>query len=155
VSGLHHQGMRVTDLERAVRFYVGALGARPLTRPVELNGRGAEQAMDGPPGTRFRLCFVGFADGSGIELFEFPPGTPSGPPPGRLPHLGIEVDDVDAALERVERFGGARLWPAPGRWGKVRVVYVADPDGTVLELLDGPLAMVAEQTVTLFPEAAL
>jgi lactoylglutathione lyase len=146
---LQHQGLRVADLDRALAFYTEALGATVLARPFEMAGPGAAQALDGPADTRFRLGIVGFGGGTGIELFE----TGGAPPAGRLPHLALQVDDLDAALERVERGGGARLWDAPGAWGSVRVVFVRDPDGNVLELLDGPLSAVADEAVRMYPEA--
>ncbi|MEV5848561.1 VOC family protein [Streptomyces sp. NPDC051985] len=147
--GLHHVGLRVTDLDRSTAFYQ-ALGGEILTAPFELSGRGAALAMTAPPSTRIRIALLGFRDGGGVELFDFGAGDqPSwlaGSLPSRdarLPHVGIQVDDVDDALERAERAGGARLWPRPSFWGTVRVVYLRDPDGNVVELLDGPLTEVA------------
>ncbi|MCE3551657.1 VOC family protein [Pseudonocardia sp. RS11V-5] len=148
-GGLHHLGVRVADLDRATAFY-RALGAVPLAEPLTLGGRAAGLAMNAPRGTSVRIALLGFPDGSGVELFEFDPDPEwCGPidAAARLPHLGIRVDDVDAALAAAEAAGGRRLWPEPSHWGSVRVVYLCDPDGTVLELLDGPLVDVAKVIV--------
>ena len=73
---------------------------------------------------------------------------------GRLPHFGLQVDDVAAALEQVERAGGRRMFERVERWGRARVVYVADPDGNVIELLDAPVETIAEEAIRMFPDAA-
>ena len=57
-----------------------------------------------------------------------------------LSHFGIRVDDLDAAIERVERFGGTA--PLENRhvneqYGS-RVARVLDPDGVRMELLEMP-----------------
>ncbi|OLS99561.1 hypothetical protein BJF90_08750 [Pseudonocardia sp. CNS-004] len=145
--GLHHVGLGVADLDRATSFY-RQLGAEVLAPPLALGGRGAALAMAASPEIQVRIALLAFPDGGGVELFEF--GGPTRPDwleephaDARLPHLGIQVDDVDAALDRAERAGGARLWPKPSNWGPVRVVYLHDPDKNVVELLDGPLSAVA------------
>ena len=50
--------------------------------------------------------------------------------------------------------GGHRLFDHVERFGRARVIYVADPDGNVIELLDSPLATIAAETIRMFPEAA-
>ncbi|HET6507039.1 MAG TPA: VOC family protein [Baekduia sp.] len=154
---LHHQGLQVSDIDRAGAFYVDALGGEWLARPVTFEGAGAEQAM-GHDGVRMKLALIGFPGGGAVELFQLlEPALPDWarrPRDARLPHLGLQVDDVDATLARVEAAGGRRLWPAVDRWGRARVVYVADPDGNVVELLDHPPSDIAAALIRWFPEAA-
>ncbi|MET7992321.1 VOC family protein [Amycolatopsis sp. NPDC005232] len=144
-AGLHHLGVRVAELDRAVAFY-RELGAEPLAPPFTLDPGAAALAMNTEH--EVRVALLGFPDGSGIELFEFGEPAPqwcaAPEPAARLPHLGIRVADIDAALARAEAAGGQRLWNRPKQWGPVRVVYLRDPDGTVLELLDAPLRAVAD-----------
>ncbi|MFI5609964.1 VOC family protein [Amycolatopsis sp. NPDC051903] len=146
-AGLHHLGVRVAALEKAVAFY-RELGAEPLAGEFTLAPGAARLAMNARGAGPVRVALLGFPDGSGVELFEFgdpvPPWCAEPEPAARLPHLGIQVPDVDAALARAEAAGGQRLWDEPQQWGPVRVVYLRDPDGTVLELLDGPLRAVAD-----------
>jgi lactoylglutathione lyase len=152
----HHHGLLVADLERGARFYVEAFGGRRLTGPVPVEGRAAAAVMGGPPGTRFELCLIAFDEGV-VELFAFGgddlPDWVAAPSRGRLPHFGMEVDDVPAALARVEAAGGRRLWDDVGRWGEASVIYVADPDGNVIELLDAPVGTIAAEALRLFPDA--
>ena len=52
-------------------------------------------------------------------------------------HFAFTVDDVSAALERVEAAGGQRFWSeVMDMPGDFQVVYVTDPDGHVFELID-------------------
>lgn len=52
-----------------------------------------------------------------------------------VPDLSIEVDDVDAALERVKAAGiGIEYGPADEPWG-VRRFYVRDPFGKLVNIL--------------------
>ncbi len=153
----HHHAVLVADVERAGRFYIDVFGGRWLSRPVVIVGRAAQQFMDGPRGTEFKLGIVGFDEGA-IELFEFlPPTIPAWAAdhvPRRLPHLGVRVDDVVATLAAVEAAGGHRLFPELGALGDADLIYVSDPDGNVLELLNVGLRRIAELMVDMFPDAA-
>lgn len=153
---LHHVGLQVSDIDRAGAFYCDALGGRWLSRPIAFEGAGAEQAM-GAPGVSLRLGLVGF-DGGAVELFELRGSTlpewARRPRDARLPHLALQVADTDAALERVEAAGGRRVWPGVDRFGAARVIYVSDPDGNVVELLDRPPADIAGALIRWFPDAA-
>jgi catechol 2,3-dioxygenase-like lactoylglutathione lyase family enzyme len=154
-SALHHHGLRVADVRRAGDFYCVALGGKWLTLPFTLEGRGAEQAV-GMPAARLRVALIGFRGGA-VELFEFlEPAVPDwarAPVAGTVPHVALEVGDVDATLARAEAAGGRRLWPAVDRFGPARVIYLADPDGNVVELLDRPPADIAGAVTRWFPEA--
>lgn len=134
---LHHLGIRVASLDRSIAFY-GTLGATPLNEPIAVPG-----TMFGVACGTGQVQLLGFPAGNGLELFEFQEPPPPPDPVARLPHLAIQVQDVDAALAAAEAAGGERLWPEPGYWGPVQVIYLRDPDGTVLEILDGTLAVVA------------
>jgi catechol 2,3-dioxygenase-like lactoylglutathione lyase family enzyme len=152
---LHHHGLRVADADAAGAFYIEALGARWLARPVVFAGPGAELAM-GVSGVSLKLGLLGIGDAA-LELFEFlgddVPQWANAPVGRRLPHLGLQVEDVDAALVRIEAAGGRRLWDAVDRWGRARVIYAADPDGNVLELLDQPPVEIAAALHRWFPDS--
>jgi catechol 2,3-dioxygenase-like lactoylglutathione lyase family enzyme len=155
-AAIHHVGLQVADIDRAGAFYEQALGARWLVLPLTFEGAGAEQAM-GVPGVRLRLAMLALG-GAAIELFEFigepAPEWARGERTARLPHLAVQVEDTDAALARVEAAGGKRVWPAVDRFGKARVIYVADPDGNVVELLDRPPEDIAGALLRWFPHAS-
>jgi glyoxylase I family protein len=140
VSSNHHPAFRVADIDGAARFYIAALGGHWRRMPVLMEGDEAVLVMGGTPGCRFKVAHIGFDEGI-IELFEFlEPVTRTGPiapAEGGIIHYAFYVDDVPEALERVERLGGRRYWPEirdmPGGF---QVIYVTDPDGNVIELID-------------------
>ena len=154
ISVNHHIGLRVADLERSVQFYGDAFGGRLTTQPMEYGPPDAGEILDAPAELTFRVCHVGFDDGT-IELFELSePYRATGPiaaTEGGIIHYAVQVDDVDAALERVERAGGKRLWKEVRQiTADARVVYATDPDGHVLELIDvgiGELVTIINETV--------
>lgn len=152
-----HQAVRVSEIERSTRFYVEAFGATVLTHPFVVEGAFAEAMMGGPPGVRFRLRHLGF-DAGVIELFEFlEPALPVEPVHGsraNILHLGFEVDDVEAAVERVERAGGRTLLPVTA-WGGAKLTFCADPDGNVIEIADASIRELVQATIEAFPEAAV
>ena len=156
-SAHHHPALRVSDLERSALFYIDAFEGHWVTRPFTLEGDFAEMVFGGPPGTRYAVSHVGFDEGC-VELFEFlEPVVPIreiDPWEGNLLHFGILVDDVPAALARVETAGGRRIWPEIAQWGDASVIYVLDLDQNIIELTDRSVARIAELTIEQFPEAS-
>jgi catechol 2,3-dioxygenase-like lactoylglutathione lyase family enzyme len=152
---VHHVGLQVSDIDRAGAFYVAVLGAHWMVKPLSFDGPGAVQAM-GHEGVQLRLAMLGLGDAM-LELFEFTgeekPEWACRPNDGRLPHLAVHVEDTDATLDLVEANGGKRIWPEVDRFGRARVIYVHDPDGNVVELLDKPPADIAGALLRWFPEA--
>jgi catechol 2,3-dioxygenase-like lactoylglutathione lyase family enzyme len=136
----HHVGLRVADIERSIRFYREALDGQLRTQIMEYGPPDAAQIMNGPEDLRFRVCLIGFDEGT-IELFELgEPYRQTRPIPaieGGIIHYAFRVDNVEAALERVERAGGGRFWTQFREIGPgVRAFYATDPDGHVLELIN-------------------
>jgi catechol 2,3-dioxygenase-like lactoylglutathione lyase family enzyme len=141
VSANHHSGFRVSNIDRSAQFYIDALGGHWETSPMTFEGPDAERIMGGTPGARFKVCHIGFDEGT-IELFEFlepvHPVAPVPPAQGAIIHFAFQVDDVPGVLKRVEEAGGTRYWPEVVHDTDLgfQVIYVTDPDGHVLELID-------------------
>jgi catechol 2,3-dioxygenase-like lactoylglutathione lyase family enzyme len=139
VSAYHHIALRVDDIDRASKFYLDALGGHLLTSQMVYEGPDAAMIM-GTPDAHFKVCLIGFDEGT-IELFQFlepvHPVAPSAQAKDAMMHFCFTVDSVPEALERVEAAGGKRFWPdVMDMPGDFQVVYVADPDGHVFELID-------------------
>jgi catechol 2,3-dioxygenase-like lactoylglutathione lyase family enzyme len=142
-KGLDHVSVSVADLDRSVKFYHDLL-------EIPLLGRGEE---DGPPipspgGTiqsRFRYADLELGADQILELLQYlhpkrdaihP--TPFAPGGG---HVGIRVADLDGALNRLRQAGiQPQFEPVridgPAWWAGARVVYISDPDGTTVELVE-------------------
>ena len=136
-STTSHIGICVRDLERSRRFYVDGLGfaefARfEMTRPI----------AEVEPPCDLTSFFIQ-KDGLRVELLHYrSPGVIGHPSTRRnqlgLTHLSFVVDDVDSAAHELEHFGGTII--AGTRSGQhdpatVQIVFLADPDGTRVELM--------------------
>lgn len=153
----HHVGMRTADLGRSMRFYQEVFGARVLALPFPIEGDFAAIVADGPPGVHWRVAILKIGD-SCIELFEFDepryPMDPAHMTKANLLHFTVQVDDVRATVEALERAGGRRLWPEVVDLAEgVQVIYVADPDENVIELINITMEEVAKLMIHIHPEA--
>lgn len=141
---LYHAGLTVSDLERAVRFYVDGLGFEEVVRQTS---DAPYLALTGYPGVEIAAAFVRLADGTTLELQEYrrvqqrqvrEPGTAA----VGSSHLCFVVGDLEAALARAERHGGARVTDPVSidrgiNHGAIGV-YLRDPDGHTVELFQQP-----------------
>jgi glyoxylase I family protein len=140
---LTHVGLCVSDLERSVRFYRDGLGFHLRSR-FEISGE--------PTATLLQLKDVDLQavylerDGTRIELLYYrAPGHLAGESPRPLnrlglTHLSLRVDDLDGTLKALVA-AGARIVDAsridiPAF--EAAAVFVTDPDGTLIELVQAP-----------------
>lgn len=132
-----HIGLCVSDLDRALRFWVEGLGFEPFAR-FELDRAIAE--VDPP--VKLTSFFIQ-KGGLRVELLHYASPGVFGVPHNRrnqlgMTHFSFVVDDVDAAAAALVPFGGTII---PGtRSGQqdpdaVQIVFLADPDGTRVELM--------------------
>jgi glyoxylase I family protein len=143
VLRMTHVGICVSDIDRSVRFYRDLLG---FTYRSELRVQGE------PSDTLLRLRGVDLQaiylerDGTRIELLHYASPGPIGDGTARamnargLTHLSLRVDNFTATLATL-RAGGARVLdetlidiPDFG----AAAVFIADPDGTLIELVQSP-----------------
>ena len=117
---LHHVRLLVRDVGDSIRFYRDVLGL-DLTWGEEGIG------------------YASFSGGNGVDLSVFlRTSQPEADAAGRgdTVLLSLEVDDVDREAERL-RAHGVEVVAGPRTeesWG-LRVAYVRDPDGNLLELM--------------------
>jgi len=124
-SRIHHVGLPVADLDRSVAWYREALG---LTRESTAGVPEGVAFMVAPTGERFELLAVDVEPSVWNE--------PIAALRAGVPHTAWTVDDLDATHARAVEAGGRSLWtprgtPEPG----LRIAFVADPDGNLVELL--------------------
>jgi len=142
VRRLSHHGLCVSDLERALAFYRDGLGFAEVSR-LRFEDAGTQRLL-GLPGAQLEAVYLR-RDGTTLELLHFPrPGTQLGPgarPMNQvgLTHLSFLVDDLAGVLARLRALG-ARVLDATHLDGKGRgpsAIFVTDPDGTRIELVEG------------------
>lgn len=138
---LSHLGICVTDLDRSIAFYVEGLGFDLAERHVV--GDEFARLME-LSDVALTSQFVR-RDQVSLELlyFERPVANAVArrplPTPG-LTHLSFRVDDLDEALNRLVALGGREIVGTRTELGDgaLRFIYLTDPDGTRLELMELP-----------------
>jgi catechol 2,3-dioxygenase-like lactoylglutathione lyase family enzyme len=147
---LWHVGLVVRDLDEAISFYTEALGLELRHRQTQENEYTC--ALVGYDNARLHVAQLRLPAGqwnrSGhiVELVEYerPPGIPGEPENRRLGtvHLAFEVDDIDEVRARLEARGASFHGPtqeiAAGINKGGKAVYLRDPDGNNLELIQPP-----------------
>jgi glyoxylase I family protein len=138
VTGLHHAGLVVADLDRSLRFYRDLLGI-PVRELVE-DGSPTMRKLTGWPDRLVRIADLELGGGRVLELIQRVEHPEEPPTPG-TDHIALEVDDVREAWRRltaaghVARSEPVTLTDAGPYWTGATVVYVTDPDGTTVELV--------------------
>jgi diaminopimelate decarboxylase len=146
VVGVDHVSVTCADLDRSVRFYGEVLGL-PLRGRGRSDGPGLS-ALIGLEGVALEWAELHLGHGRILELLRYV--TPEGTPVAQRPcdpgsgHVAFEVEALDAIDARLRSAGIAPRSRAPitieepGDWFGCRCLYVADPDGFTIELLERP-----------------
>lgn len=138
-----HIGLCVSDLDAAMRFYCDGLGFSAAERfdldDTMLPGLGASLEVDTP--VTVASQFVRLGD-MAIELLHYGEPAAGGSPSSSrgqlgLTHLAFHVEDLDTSVARAVEHGGTLLESTRGSLG-VELVFLADPDGTRVELMQSP-----------------
>jgi catechol 2,3-dioxygenase-like lactoylglutathione lyase family enzyme len=138
-----HTGICVSDIERSTAFYRDVLG---FTQHHGMHLEGE------PTATLVRIPDVALdvvyleRDGTVIELLGFPELVESRDALPRelnrkgLTHLSFNVSDMQDLLSRIEDGGGSVMSETQlGSFGDpVVAIFVTDPDGTLIELVQSP-----------------
>jgi diaminopimelate decarboxylase len=149
VQGIHHVSITCADLDRSVRFYGTVLGL-----PLRGRGRSGDPELSelvGLPGVAIEWAELELGRGQILELLRYV--SPEGRPvtqrscdPGSG-HFALEVSRLDELDARLRAAGfEPRSQPVtidePGDWYGCRCLYVSDPDGATIELLERPVVRV-------------
>lgn len=142
ITGIHHVGLVVDDLDAAIAFYSELLDMDVIERdhwraPAPIEDQAVGLQGSSADGVMLR------GSGSYLELWQYlAPDQEGDDPAGRgahergLRHLALEVDDVRAALDHVVALGGARMGdPVDLDDTGAAAVYCRDPFGTIIELM--------------------
>ena len=122
---LEHVAIRVKDIHWHIRFFHDALGM--TMREVEGDAGSPRQYW-----TLGGMQFIASPDFAGPE--------------GRLAHLGVMCEDLEAAIVAAHRFGVTEL-PQGRNWLRL-------PDGLAVELMQSQPAACVAQALAINPRAA-
>jgi catechol 2,3-dioxygenase-like lactoylglutathione lyase family enzyme len=132
----HHTGLTVSDLDRSIEFYTELLGCTVESR-FSVGGEALQTAVD-TPGVSGTFAHLRSGQ-TRVELVEYEPAEKASPPesiprPGAT-HLAFAVEDVDAFLKELPDDIESLSAPQTTESG-TRIVFVRDPDGNFVELLE-------------------
>jgi len=119
ITAIHHASVVVSDLARALRFYVDVLG-------IEVDTSRPSMPYDG--------AWLQLGDQQ-IHLLQLPNPDPVVDRPehvGRDRHTAFTVRGLDAVVSRLGQAGIAMTHSRSGR----RAVFCRDPDGNGIELIE-------------------
>jgi catechol 2,3-dioxygenase-like lactoylglutathione lyase family enzyme len=142
IQRVGHLGICISDLLRSLRFYRDLLGFREISR-LEVAGTHTDRLL-GLQNVKLSAVYLE-RDGMRIELLAFAsPELREAPAPRPinqlgLTHLSVRVKDLGAVVEELRAAGvqvleSTRVAIAPG----TAAVFVMDPDGTRIELVEIP-----------------
>jgi lactoylglutathione lyase len=122
-----HTMLRVTNLDQSINFYSTIFGMQLLRK------------TDFPDG-KFTLAFLGYGDESSNTVIELTHNweTDSYEMGNAYGHIAIAVDDAYKACDEISAKGGEVVRPAgPMKHGSTVIAFVKDPDGYMIELIEG------------------
>ena len=144
VSRIDHVGITVSDVDRALGFYRDVLGLRVIADATVTEPEVAE--LLGFDSVELRVADLDSGDGRIVELIQYVQ------PKGRriayesydsaTAHVAFTVDDLAAVRERIMSTGNTIVSRHPitinepgGAFDGAICLYVRDPDGAILELV--------------------
>jgi glyoxylase I family protein len=144
VTQIHHVGLTVSDLDRSLAFWRDAVGMDVVLEPQERQG-GYFEAIVCEPGVHVRMAQLAFPGTATprVELFQYlapPAGVHrSRPADVGFAHVCLTCADLDALLGRLREAGGEPFSGVVevdhGANRGARCLYLRDPDGHVVELI--------------------
>lgn len=141
---IDHVGITTADLDRAVRFYTDVIGLKLVGTSSHSDPGTA--ALLGLDSVELTIADLDAGDGRIVELLHY-----SSPAGQRIAyeswnpattHIAFRVPDLEAMRERLEaaRVGVISTRPLSiedpgGPWDGATCLYIRDPDGVILELV--------------------
>lgn len=136
----HHYGITVSDLERSVEFYQGVLDME-VTMRLETDPSSFGELL----GVDRATAEIVFLEGGGLRLeLESHEEAASSvaeqhtPNDVGVPHLCLAVEDIQAVYEEYKDDIDFISPPGTATDSGATIVYLHDPDGNLLELIELP-----------------
>jgi glyoxylase I family protein len=146
ITILDHLAVTVSDMDRSLAFYRDLLGLREVERHL-LEGETISR-MAGKAGVVMQVVRLAAPDTPGVLLdlqqYLAPPGRVSDARLGDVAqaHFCFGVADLAAVYRDLKARGVEFVSEPVGfdlEWGIVHVVFLEDPDGFVIELMQVPV----------------
>jgi len=142
ILGTNHTSFTVSDLERSIVFLRDGLGFKVVSKAPR--DPALVSRITGVEGAEMMIAFLQ-APGHTLELIEYRAPAGRGAVKARpcdtgFAHVAFNVDDAEAAVREVARYGVKPISPpvaidqGPNKGRKV--VYLRDWDGITIELIE-------------------
>jgi catechol 2,3-dioxygenase-like lactoylglutathione lyase family enzyme len=143
IKGLHHVGIVARDVEKLVNFYRDVIGLREVDRTDWQVGSTDVDRVIGVKNSAAKSVMMTFGNVM-LEFFQYLSPEGEGDPAKRGPwhrgyaHLCLSVDDIDHEYARLCAAGMTShgLPPRPALNLPMRSIYMRDPEGNIIELLE-------------------
>lgn len=137
----HHYGITVSDLDESIAFYRDVFGMDLLDR-FSMDAEAFSELL-GSTTTGAEVAFLD-AGGFRLELEEHANANVNVPASTEpvdvgVPHLCLAVDDIQAVYETHEDIDFVSA-PGSASDSGATIVYLRDPDGNLVELIESPSA---------------
>lgn len=149
VLGVGNFGHIVSDLDRSLGFYRDVLGL-PVTNTIPFGPNDAVARFGHTEGGQSRVAVLKVPGlGMGIELIQYKdiartPQHPRFVDPGAA-NMAMRIRNLDALFPKIKNYPGVTVLTAGGKPvtlttpnGVLHAVFIQDPDGFVVEMLDVP-----------------
>ncbi len=139
IRSFSHVGLTVSDFGKAVKWYYDMFGFRLIEEQIidkeQVNNL---SGLYGLHDVDIRLGFLQVPKGGVLEIFEILPSLPAGRTvwnkPG-LTHFTLDVKNVGKWC-RLLQAKGVHFFSEPQKTGNTEWVFMEDPDGNLIELID-------------------
>lgn len=143
-ASYRHTSIVASEWQALARFYEDVFGCEPVPPRRDLSGAWLDRGTGVPDAhlTGVHLRLPGHGDGGPtLEIFGYARSEPRPVVAANregIAHIAFEVDDVAAATRLVLEHGGSRVGDVTSAEvqgaGVLTFVYVADPEGNIVEL---------------------
>ena len=139
VRSISHSGVTVSDFEASVKWYYEMFGLRLIDEQTLLEHQVDDlHSLYGVENTKVRLGFLRAPKGGVLELFEFSPGEPAEKTiwnkPG-ITHITFDIKNINGWYGSLSD-KGVQFFSKPQKTGVNEWVFLKDPDGNLIELID-------------------
>jgi catechol 2,3-dioxygenase-like lactoylglutathione lyase family enzyme len=145
-NGLKHASFTVSDMARSLAFYRDVLGLEVIFDSVEAGEtfKGPElDNLTGCPGSELHIVFLKINEAM-LELIQY---TPKGKAlegnkasDTGSAHVCLDTENIQALYKKLSE-NGVNIHFPPQNLGGVNVMYFRDPDGIIIESMQGdPMA---------------
>ncbi|MFA6984096.1 MAG: VOC family protein [Sedimentibacter sp.] len=128
--GFDHLAITVSNLQQSIRFYRDVLGFKVLGQLIQDDGN-------------FIIVYLDMGNNKVLELFNF---TEKGEPITTyndknigIKHFAFKVDDVDETYRYLKAKNVEFTMEPTDAEGGVRIAFFKDPDGILIEIIQGEL----------------